>query len=96
MNPQVQAPVPRSESTPPLRLLIAEDNAVDRDLVVLELARAGIRGTQTHVENRQQFEATMVPGAFDAIISDYRFPDWTGMDAFTFANSVDAEVPFLL
>jgi two-component system, cell cycle sensor histidine kinase and response regulator CckA len=96
MNGQVPAPVPPKESTPPLRLLIAEDNAVDRNLVVRELARAGIPGTQTHVENRQQFEAAMVPGAFDAIISDYRFPDWTGMDAFTFAKSVDAEVPFLL
>lgn len=96
MNPPVPARVPPTESTPPLRLLIAEDNAADRDLVVLELARAGIRGTQTHIENRQQFEATMLPGAFDAIISDYRFPDWTGMDAFTFAKSVDAEVPFLL
>ncbi len=79
-----------------MRLLIAEDNAGDRDLVVLELARAGIRSTQTHVENKQQFERAMVPGAFDAIISDYRFPSWTGMDAFAFAQGVDAEVPFLL
>jgi two-component system cell cycle sensor histidine kinase/response regulator CckA len=96
MNLELQAPAPRAASTPPLRLLIAEDNAVDRDLVVLELARAGIRGTLVHVENRQQFEATMVPAAFDAIISDYRFPDWTGMDAFAFAQGVDGEVPFLL
>jgi two-component system, cell cycle sensor histidine kinase and response regulator CckA len=96
MNPLVPAAVPPLEGAPTLRLLIAEDNAVDRNLLVLELARAGIRATQTHVENRQQFEATMVAGAFDAIISDYRFPNWTGMDAFAFAQGVDAEVPFLL
>ena len=96
MNPRGQAAIAPTESIPPLRLLIAEDNAGDRDLVVLELARAGVRGTQTHVENKQQFEAVMVLGAFDAIISDYRFPSWTGMDAFAFAQSVDAEVPFLL
>src|ERR1700723_132265 len=96
MNPRGQPPMAPTECIPPLRLLIAEDNAGDRDLVVLELARAGVRGTQTHVENKQQFETAMVPGAFDAIISDYRFPSWTGMDAFAFAQSVDAEVPFLL
>ncbi|HZC66894.1 MAG TPA: response regulator [Candidatus Dormibacteraeota bacterium] len=96
MNPQRHAASPPTENTPPLRLLIAEDNADDRDLLVLELARAKVRCTQTHVQNKQQFEATMVPGAFDAIISDYRFPSWTGMDAFAFAQTVDAEVPFLL
>ena len=96
MNPQMHAALPPTEDTPPLRLLIAEDNADDRDLLVLELARAKVRCTQTHVQNKQQFEATMVPGAFDAIISDYRFPSWTGMDAFAFAQTVDAEVPFLL
>lgn len=96
MNPRGQEVIVPVESIPPLRLLIAEDNPGDRDLVVLELARAGVRSAQTHVENKQQFEAAMVPGAFDAIISDYRFPSWTGMDAFVFAKSVDAEVPFLL
>jgi hypothetical protein len=50
MNPRGQAPLAPTENAPPLRLLIAEDNAADRDLVVLELARAGVRGTQTHVD----------------------------------------------
>jgi hypothetical protein len=49
MNPRGQAPLAPTENAPPLRRWIAEANAADRDLVVLELARAGIRGTQTHV-----------------------------------------------
>jgi hypothetical protein len=43
MNPRGQAPLAPTKNAPPLRRLIAEDNAADRDLVVLELARAGMR-----------------------------------------------------
>jgi two-component system, cell cycle sensor histidine kinase and response regulator CckA len=84
------------ESREPLRLLIAEDSACDLELLLLELSHAGIRYTHAHAENKAQFERAMAGEAFDAVISDYRFPDWTGMDALACARKRDGEVPFLL
>ena len=80
----------------PIRLLIAEDSASDLALVVLELTRSGVRFTHKDVETRQQFAAALETGSFDAVISDYRLPGWTGMDALSYARGVDAEMPFLL
>jgi two-component system cell cycle sensor histidine kinase/response regulator CckA len=85
-----------AESREPLRLLIAEDSASDLELLLLELSRAGLRYTHVHAENKAQFELAMAVEVFDAIISDYRFPGWTGMDALAYARNRDAEVPFLL
>jgi two-component system, cell cycle sensor histidine kinase and response regulator CckA len=80
----------------PLRLLIVEDSPEDLALVTLELARAGVLYVHKHVENKRQFEQAFASGSFDAVISDYRFPGWTGMDALVHVRLVDPEVPFLL
>jgi len=80
----------------PLRLLIAEDSSEDLALMVLELSRAGLLYSHTHVEDKQRFEQAIVSSTFDAVISDYRFPGWTGMDAFAYVRALDPEIPFLL
>jgi two-component system, cell cycle sensor histidine kinase and response regulator CckA len=85
-----------TEAHPTLRLLIAEDSASDLALLLLELTRAGVRYTHTHVENKLQFAQAMATETFDAVISDYRFPGWTGMDALAVVRARDAYLPFLL
>src|SRR5277367_6475806 len=87
---------PRSAPLSSPRLLIAEDSAEDLALLVLELSRSGVQYSHTSVENKTQFEKAFAPGSFGAIISDFRFPGWTGMEAFTHARSIDPGVPFLL
>jgi two-component system cell cycle sensor histidine kinase/response regulator CckA len=80
----------------PVRLLIAEDSASDLALVVLELTRSGVRFTHTEVETRQQFAEAFSAASFDAVISDYRLPGWSGMDALRYVRAIDREMPFLL
>jgi PAS domain S-box-containing protein len=80
----------------PLRLLIVEDSEEDLALLLLELSRSGIAYSHVHASNRAQFEAAFSAGSCDAVISDYRFPGWTGMDAFVYVRSVAPEVPFIL
>jgi two-component system, cell cycle sensor histidine kinase and response regulator CckA len=84
------------DANAPLLLLIAEDSASDLALLLLELTRAGVRYSHTHVENKLQFEQAMATQTFDAVISDYRFPGWTGMDALTAVRARDLFLPFLL
>jgi signal transduction histidine kinase len=80
----------------PWRLLILEDSPEDLALLLLELSRAGLSYSHTHVENKQRFGEVFVPGCFDAVISDYRFHGWTGMDAFARVRALEPEIPFLL
>src|SRR5271154_1961913 len=79
-----------------LHLLIAEDSANDLALLLLELTRAGLRYSHAHVENRIQFEHALAAETFDAVISDYRFPGWTGMDALAAVRARDSQLPFIL
>src|SRR5271168_3659016 len=79
-----------------LRLLIVEDSASDLALLLLELSRAGMRYSHTHVENKVQFDLAMATQSFDAVISDYRFPSWTGMEALAAIRAHDAYLPFVL
>jgi two-component system, cell cycle sensor histidine kinase and response regulator CckA len=88
------ADVPRAGA--PVRLLIAEDAAPDLALVLLELKRSRVHFTHRAVETRRQFEEALGSGTYDAVVSDYRLPGWTGMDALTYVRGMDAEMPFLL
>jgi len=91
----ISAPSPgNAESV--LRLLIAEDSPSDLALLLLELSRAGLSYTSTHVENRIQFQQAISTETFDAVISDYRFPGWTGMDALAAVRARDSQLPFIL
>jgi len=37
----------------------------------------------TLAENQQQFPRALLQENFDAILSDYRLPNWTGLEALT-------------
>jgi len=86
----------QSNAEAPLRLLIAEDSASDLALLLLELTRAGLSYTYTHVEDRNQFQQAISTECFDAVISDCRFPGWTGMDALAAVRARDSQLPFIL
>jgi len=79
-----------------LHLLIAEDSPNDLALLLLELTRAGVRYSHTHVENKIQFEDALAAETFDAVISDYRLPGWNGIDALDAVRVRDSYLPFLL
>jgi signal transduction histidine kinase/DNA-binding response OmpR family regulator len=96
MNPETIRTLLVPQTHPALRLLIAEDSASDLALLLLELSRAGVPYTHIHVENKVQFAQAMDTQTFDAVISDYRFPAWTGMDALAAVRARDADLPFLL
>jgi PAS domain S-box-containing protein len=84
------------KATAPWRLLMLEDSPEDLALLLLELSRAGLSYSHTHVENKQRFDQIFVPGCFDAVISDYRLHSWTGMDAFARVRALEPEIPFVL
>ena len=80
----------------PLHLLIVEDSRNDVDLILLKLREAGFRVGYTLAENQEQFRRALQQEDFDAILSDYRFPNWTGLEALQELRETDRDIPFLL
>ena len=78
-----------------LRILHLEDSEDDHALVVLQLHRAGLAARLQRVETLAAFEAAL-PGDWDAILSDYNLPGFTGLDALACLRLSGHVLPFIL
>jgi signal transduction histidine kinase/FixJ family two-component response regulator len=80
-----------------LRILIVEDSPTDAELVVLELARAGLYPEATRVETPEAFaEALDRKEGWDAVIADYRLPGWSGLRALNMMQERAIDLPFII
>jgi signal transduction histidine kinase len=78
-----------------LRLLHLEDSEADHDLAMAHLRRAGVRFEVQRVETADEFRAAM-GGPWDAILSDYNLPGFTGIDALAMVRDAGLALPFIL
>ncbi|MCA0240747.1 MAG: histidine kinase [Proteobacteria bacterium] len=78
-----------------LRILHLEDSELDHDLVLAQLLRGGLRVRMHRVETRGEFEAALAE-PWDAIVSDFNLPGFSGIDALRIVRERDAVVPFIL
>jgi two-component system cell cycle sensor histidine kinase/response regulator CckA len=89
-----EARVPQTMA--PLRVLILEHSPHDVDLMLFELKEAGVLIEQTVAENAEQFRRAIREETFDAVLSDYRLPNWTGLEALKELRAEGVDTPFLL
>src|SRR5438876_4873673 len=82
--------------TVPLHVLILEDAQNDVDLILLELREAGLHIEHTVAGNKEEFRRALQLESFDAILSDYRLPNWTGLEALREVREAGRDIPFLL
>ena len=79
----------------PLKVLIAEDDPIDAELLLRELRRAGYEPEWHQVETEEQFLAGLHAG-LDLVISDYAMPAFNGFRALALLRASGLEVPFIL
>ncbi len=79
----------------PLRVLLAEDNAADAELVVRELRRAGFAPEAVRVDTEAGFVAQL-QSDFDLILSDYDMPQFSGIRALELFQEKTLEIPFII
>lgn len=79
----------------PLRVLILEDNPADADLMARELRQAGIEAQTDRVETETEFVARLTPEP-DLILSDYKLPQFSGLQALRLVRSRGLDVPFII
>ena len=80
----------------PLRILIAEDNPADLELTVRELRKSGLDVEIDTVITRPAFAEKIRSQTVDMVLSDYRMPGWTGMDAFSEIVKSGQDIPLIL
>src|SRR5467141_442371 len=80
----------------PLHVLIVAHSRNDVELILNELREAGLRLDHTLAENKEQFHHALQQKNFDVILSDYRLPNWTGLEALKELRENGKDIPFLL
>jgi PAS domain S-box-containing protein len=79
----------------PLRVLIAEDNASDAELVLRELRRAGFEPKWERVDNEAAF-LDQIGANPDIILSDYEMPQFSGPRALELLHERGLDIPFII
>jgi PAS domain S-box-containing protein len=73
------APAPAAKALPPLKVLLAEDNPVNRKVATLILERAGHRVTGAN--NGALALRAVQDGAYDLVLMDMHMPEMDGLEA---------------
>ena len=79
-----------------LNVLIVEDVDNDEKLLLLHLAKAGFEVKSERVETADEMRRALKDGDFDIVISDYRLPGFTGLDAFHILRESGIDIPFII
>jgi len=85
-----------SEPSKPLRILIAEDNPADLELTIGALKKSGLDLEIDSVSTREAFVERLRRQSVDMVLSDFRMPGWSGMDAFSEIVKSGQDVPMIL
>lgn len=78
-----------------LRTLIVEDSEDDALLIIEELRGGGYDPAFERVETREALEAALA-NRWDAVIADYRLPNFSGIDALEIVRARDPDIPFII
>ena len=77
------------------RLLLLEDNLLDVELLQNWLEDDGLYLEIFNAGNKDQYEAAILEGNWDLIVSDRGLPNYDGLFALRFASRICPGVPFL-
>jgi diguanylate cyclase (GGDEF)-like protein/PAS domain S-box-containing protein len=81
--------------TEPLRILVAEDNEADAELVQRELKRGGLEFESRRVQTESDFRRELDEFQPHLVISDFSMPQFTGRKALEIARESRADIPFI-
>ncbi len=80
----------------PVRILFVDDSEDDVKLALRALRSGGFDPTSRRVQTAAELESALAKGPWDALISDFQMPGFTGMDALGIFRSTGLDIPFIL
>jgi PAS domain S-box-containing protein len=81
--------------TPPLQILLLEDDSGDAELIREFLEAGDVDCTITRVQTRDEFTSALGDPGFDLILADYRLPSFDGLSALKLAQAARPDLPFI-
>jgi PAS domain S-box-containing protein len=88
---------PKKPTSPrPLRVLIVEDSEDDTLLLLRELKRGGYEPNYKRVETAEAMEKALADSEWDVIISDYRMPRFSALEALKVFKKSGSDAPFIV
>jgi two-component system, cell cycle sensor histidine kinase and response regulator CckA len=78
------------------RILILEDVVTDAELVERELRRANIAFTTQRVDTKKDFIKALTDFEPHIVLSDYKLPQFSGLEALQLLKEKEISVPFIL
>jgi len=84
-----------ASSGTPIRILMVEDNALDAELISLQLGRAGLPFTAERTWSHQGMVAALQGERFDVILADHVLPGFDGDAALALACEIAPDIPFI-
>ncbi len=82
--------------TRPLRLLLVEDEENDAELLLQDLERGGLRVEWERVETGEGLSAALDRQEWDALLSDFRLPRFSGPEALALCKARGLDLPFII
>ncbi len=79
-----------------IHLLLVEDSDDDAKMIVRTLERAGFDVRHQRVESASALAAALADPSWEAVISDYNMPGFSGLDALRIVRAAGLHVPFIL
>jgi len=79
-----------------LHVLMVEDNENDALLVKRELEKGGYSLIATVVQTAQDMRAALAEGTWELILSDYRMPQFNGIEALRIVKESGKDIPFII
>ena len=79
-----------------LRLLHLEDSEPDHELMLAHVARSGLRAQMQRIDSEADFLWALEEDDWDAIISDYNLPGFSGLVALDLLKASGRDLPFIL
>jgi signal transduction histidine kinase len=87
---------PGSSTKPQLHVLLIEDDAADRDLILRELSKGEFEITSEAVQTADEFRHRIKTRCPDVVLSDYNLGQWRGTEALQILREEGLDIPLIL
>lgn len=79
-----------------IRILLLEDNRADAELCIHKLENSGLPAEVDVVNTSEQFIEKALANSYEIVLSDYRVPSWSGMEALRWLRASGRDIPLIL